>query len=915
MTAAVEILNRWAEHVAGFAWPMLWQSSLLVVTLFAIDFLLRRKVRAAVLYALWLTVVVKLLLPPSLALPSGVGWWVRPEGPDPAVQSRATWVVTYGPVATPSLPSQYLPALSSPQLPRLARAAWGLIASTCTTLGLFVWMLIQWRRVTRDLRRATTTTDWLDEVLQETRRSTGLRRSVQVKLIDRPISPAVCGLFRPTVLLPRSLVEKLTTQQMRAILLHEMIHLRRGDVWMNCIQALLQVLYWWHPLLWLANARIRSLREEAVDDAVMLALRSEAEAYAPTLIQVAKLVLRRPITRLGLVGILESHSSLARRIKRLIDVRPPRKAGLTLASGLCVVAFGALALPMGQAPATEHESEASASAAPPTPASLAPSSSPTVSGKPSSLAAEDQTANWIALVQDAKRLFEMGKLDEAERTLKEVVEKDPTNQAAFYYMSLVRESRSQARKQGASDSEPHFIPNFLGRARLTVNSEARQAIYAKLESIRLDRVQFDNLSLGEIIRFLASEARNHDPAQQGVNFMINSGSNNPNAGEASPELGDVSAVRIKILPALVDIRLADLLDAIVKVADKPIKYSLEDYAIVFSWKRNEPAPLYTRMIKVDPGTLIQGLESVVGAYSSQAGPSRPKQELLREFLQTMGVDLKPPKSLAFNERGGSLLVRATLADLDIVESAVLVLNTPPPQVNIKTKFYAVPEELTGSVWSLLSLTNQPDWRVSSFSTVLTGPQAAVFQNAIESASEVEFINAASVTTLSGRQTQIQLVDLKTIATNINPRALSFPGVSTNAEKTEGIYLEATIPFGPAVDVVPWVSADGSHIQLTSNATLTEFMGYDESTNVVSVYVDGKQKSVPFPAPHIRVRQIGASAIVYDGQALVLGSSIDRPTEPKETTGGKKKRLLAILIPTIINPAGNRVHSPDELPPK
>ena len=133
--------------------------------------------------------------------------------------------------------------------------------------------------------------------------------------------------------------------------MHELIHLRRGDLWLNLLQTLLQILYWWHPLLWLANARIRRTREEAVDDAVMLNLRDEAETYAPTLIEVAKLSLSPPLSTMGLVGILESQSSLARRIERLIDFHPPRKSGLTLGSLASVTAFAALALPMGQAPA------------------------------------------------------------------------------------------------------------------------------------------------------------------------------------------------------------------------------------------------------------------------------------------------------------------------------------------------------------------------------------------------------------------------------------------------------------------------------------------------------------------------------------------------------------------------------------
>ena len=77
MNLLIETLNAWADHALWFAWPMLWQSSLLIALLFTLDLLLRRKVRPAVRYALWLVVLVKLVLPPSLAFPTSVGWWLR----------------------------------------------------------------------------------------------------------------------------------------------------------------------------------------------------------------------------------------------------------------------------------------------------------------------------------------------------------------------------------------------------------------------------------------------------------------------------------------------------------------------------------------------------------------------------------------------------------------------------------------------------------------------------------------------------------------------------------------------------------------------------------------------------------------------------------------------------------------------
>src|SRR5450432_1572001 len=107
MNSFIEILNQWGENLIGFEWPMLWQSSLLILVLFAFDFLFRRKVRASIRYALWLVVLVKLCMPPTLALPTSPAWWLH-QTPSPiAAKAEPHYTVTYdnGPLSeTPQIP-------------------------------------------------------------------------------------------------------------------------------------------------------------------------------------------------------------------------------------------------------------------------------------------------------------------------------------------------------------------------------------------------------------------------------------------------------------------------------------------------------------------------------------------------------------------------------------------------------------------------------------------------------------------------------------------------------------------------------------------------------------------------------------------------------------------------------------------
>ena len=348
MNDFIEILNKLGGNVWSFAWPMLWQSSLLVLVLFAFEFLFRRRVQASIRYALWLVVLVKLCVPPSLALPTSPAWWLHKTPPPIAAKPETHYTVSYDDGPLKETPQFTLPTVVPPK-PAMTDAAWLLVASIAISSLLLFWLLVRWWQITRQVNRAHIS-DRLRALADETQKLVSTNYKLQLKITNNSMSPAVCGLIRPVILIPQSLLDNFSNEQLRAVLLHELIHLRRRDVWLNFFQAILQIAYWWHPLVWLANARIRRIREEAVDDAVMLALRDEAESYAPTLLEVAKLALNRPLASLGLVGILESRHALRQRIERLIDFRAPRRAGLTLVSLLGILTFTAVAVPMGDQP-------------------------------------------------------------------------------------------------------------------------------------------------------------------------------------------------------------------------------------------------------------------------------------------------------------------------------------------------------------------------------------------------------------------------------------------------------------------------------------------------------------------------------------------------------------------------------------
>jgi general secretion pathway protein D len=270
--------------------------------------------------------------------------------------------------------------------------------------------------------------------------------------------------------------------------------------------------------------------------------------------------------------------------------------------------------------------------------------SPEVEGQVPAIIEERVKAS--TLVHDGKLLYEMNKFDEAEVKLRQALKQDPHNEAGLYYLNLVSEAKfAQASKKHEVTMRQDIraveqawanpvsrellpVPNPYVKTNLIHTGQGRQVIMTKLDRIRLDNVKYEGLPLGEVIVNLNDEAKKRDPDKRGINFLLNQNADNAGATAApAPVLGpdgqplpapptegvDMSAITIKINPALSDMRLADVLDAIVKVADRPIKYSIEDYAVVFSLKAREATPLYIRTFKVDPNTFYQGLQGV-GAF-------------------------------------------------------------------------------------------------------------------------------------------------------------------------------------------------------------------------------------------------------------------------------------------------------------
>jgi beta-lactamase regulating signal transducer with metallopeptidase domain len=140
--------------------------------------------------------------------------------------------------------------------------------------------------------------------------------SVHLGTLAELETPAVFGLFRPTLLVPRDWLARAPTRCDELALAHERAHVRRGDLWLDELCALVRALLWFHPLVWLATRRIHALCELACDQTVARTLGAEARAYRDTLVLAARPLLASPAPA-GLRAFLGHPNAMVVRIERL----------------------------------------------------------------------------------------------------------------------------------------------------------------------------------------------------------------------------------------------------------------------------------------------------------------------------------------------------------------------------------------------------------------------------------------------------------------------------------------------------------------------------------------------------------------------------------------------------------------------
>ncbi|HTH54234.1 MAG TPA: M56 family metallopeptidase [Edaphobacter sp.] len=327
----------WNEAWTAAIFHHLWQSTIFCLLLWVLALMLRRN-SAQMRFRLWMLASVKFLLPFALLIAAGEAVSVK------RAETKAEpffSVVMEGPTAQSITSTKRLPSVAPGHLAVTSVAAspkkhrsiiwmmFGLWSLGCIAIS-GIWF-VRWARLRAVAQRGESLPD-ID----------GLR----VVMTSGGTEPGIFGIFRPILILPQGLTDNLTDAQLKAIVEHELCHVRRRDNLTAAIHMFVSVVFWFHPLVWLIGRQLMTEREAACDEAVLKNAHS-AFAYAEGILNVCKFYLEVPVACVsGVTG-----ADLKKRIANILSgpvvhrLDLVRKVVLSVAGILSIgvpVAFGVL---------------------------------------------------------------------------------------------------------------------------------------------------------------------------------------------------------------------------------------------------------------------------------------------------------------------------------------------------------------------------------------------------------------------------------------------------------------------------------------------------------------------------------------------------------------------------------------------
>ncbi len=272
------------EHIHVLAsWGL--QTGLMVSVLIGLVLIIRRPFAryfgAGAAYALWLLPLARLFMP-NMTVP-----FLTRSAPEPLTPVQMPLNETI--LAPTTLPDAITITTTAP---KEVFNIWPVLTLVWIG-GALLWLAYQLLKQNRFMvsmkQNSVAISHEFKDAIEASKQAVGLRRLPDIRLSENVSGPMVTGVSKPMILLPADFEIRFSADQRRFALIHEMAHIKRGDLWVAFIVLAVRALFWPNPLVHYAAHKLRVDQEAACDASVVARTGEETtHSYAETLVHAAR---------------------------------------------------------------------------------------------------------------------------------------------------------------------------------------------------------------------------------------------------------------------------------------------------------------------------------------------------------------------------------------------------------------------------------------------------------------------------------------------------------------------------------------------------------------------------------------------------------------------------------------------------
>ncbi|MBW6479600.1 MAG: hypothetical protein K0B37_09250 [Bacteroidales bacterium] len=361
---------------------------------------------------------------------------------------------------------------------------------------------------------------WLETVSFARIRS-GISKKISIYLSPNVTIPMVAGFFKPVVLLPLAISASLTIQEVENILLHEFYHIRCKDHYVNAVQYMLEILFFYHPLTWWISQTLRSQRESKVDEWVVQQTDNPLN-YAQTLLNLEE---KRQGTLQPVLAASSSKTTLLTRIKNIMHMKTRTfKPGQKIAAFIVITA-ATISLAWMNPPSflaftdVNSENETALQVAESTPALTVSESfiSDSVPSEPKRIVLEDgNSIHWNDLSEEEKAEIRQA-MQEARLAIREAMEevrKEINSEEIKKEMQKAREEIRQAMAEVKAEMNNEEFRAEMQQAR----EEIRKALQEMNQTMNDEQFKADMQQVSKELQKVFEELNNFDWSELETNI-------------------------------------------------------------------------------------------------------------------------------------------------------------------------------------------------------------------------------------------------------------------------------------------------------------------------------------------------------------------------------------------------------------